>query len=107
LIARELVIAALDEPQPATRASPTKPAATSGRSSAISVAAAVLLWGEGHAPLWRYFLRLPKKKADESIAAPKGHGPRTAAYFHLHNSCFWGPTERGHDRLDRPRGAST
>jgi hypothetical protein len=33
------------------------------------------------------------KKADESIAAPKGHGPRTPAGFSLQTSRFKGPPE--------------
>jgi hypothetical protein len=39
-------------------------------------------------PLWQYFWRLLNKKANESMAAPKGHGPRALAAFSLYSSPF-------------------
>jgi hypothetical protein len=47
-------------------------------------------------PLWQYFLRL-LRKADESIAAPKGRGPRAPAAFPLQTGRFLGVREGGHD----------
>jgi hypothetical protein len=44
-------------------------------------------------PLWQYFSRL-QKRADESIAAPKGHGPRTLrGCFPCKTPVFRGPPE--------------
>jgi hypothetical protein len=48
--------------------------------------------GAGDAPLWEYFSRLLREKADESIVAPKGHGtPGPLAAFPLQTSSFQGP----------------
>lgn len=45
-------------------------------------------------PLGQYFSRLQrKKKADDSIAAPKGHGPRTARHFPCMPAVSGGPRE--------------
>jgi hypothetical protein len=41
-------------------------------------------------PLWEYFSRL--LKADEPMAAPKGHGPLDSAAFYLQIGIFLGTT---------------
>ena len=46
-------------------------------------------WAKAMPPLWQYFL-LTRKQADESIAAPKGHGPPGHAAFPLKTSSFQG-----------------
>jgi hypothetical protein len=50
-----------------------------------------LSWAKAMPPLWQYFLRL-RKEADESIAAPKGHGPPDPAAFPLQTGGFLGTT---------------
>jgi hypothetical protein len=52
--------------------------------------AAAVLVSEGHAPVVAVLLA-SAKEADESIAAPKGRGPRIPAAFSLQNGLFWGP----------------
>jgi hypothetical protein len=48
-------------------------------------------WGaKAMPPLWQYFSRLLRGKAGESIAAPKGHGPRLPAAFPLQIGTFLG-----------------
>jgi hypothetical protein len=44
-------------------------------------------------PLWQYFARVSRKKADESITAPKGHGSRTLSAFPLQTPISGGPLE--------------
>jgi hypothetical protein len=56
--------------------------------------------GEGHAPV--VAVLVASAKADESIAAPKGHGPLDPAGFFLQTGCFQGTAGRGHDRLLGP-----
>jgi hypothetical protein len=56
-------------------------------------------------PLWQYFLPLRKAKAVESIAAPKGHGPRTPAAFPLQTGHFKAPPEEAMIAVVDPRQA--
>jgi hypothetical protein len=42
------------------------------------------------------------KEADESIAAPKEHGPRNPVPFSLQTCGFRGTVEKGHDRHRGP-----
>jgi hypothetical protein len=50
-------------------------------------------------PLWQYFSPRPLAP----MAAPKGHGPHDPSQpFPCKVGAFWGPTERGHDRLHGP-----
>jgi len=59
-------------------------------------------WARAMPPLWQYFTRLRKKKPDESIAAPKGHGPRTLRAVSPAKRAFSGTAGRGHDRHRGP-----
>jgi hypothetical protein len=55
-----------------------------------------VVWGEGHAPVVAVLLAAAKNPwTDESIAAPKGHGPPAAVHFPCIAAVSWGP----------PRGA--
>ena len=56
-------------------------------------------WAKALPPLWQYFL--PLQKADESIAAPKGHGPPALRIFPC-KPAFQGTAGRSHDRLRGP-----
>jgi hypothetical protein len=49
--------------------------------------------GDGHAPLWQCCSGRQTKKADESIPAPKGHGPPDPAACPLQIANFQGPPE--------------
>jgi hypothetical protein len=51
--------------------------------------AATMMRSKARPPLWQYFSRL---QADESIAAPKGHGPPDSAIFSLQIGMFLGTT---------------
>jgi hypothetical protein len=51
-------------------------------------------WAKARPPLWQYFSPL-LKEADESIAAPKGHGPRTPAGFVPANQPLLGDRRKG------------
>jgi hypothetical protein len=63
---------------------------------------------EGHAPVVAVLRAAGKKsKADVSIAAPKGHGPRTLRPFPLQTDSFQGTAGRGHDRHRGPLGKPT
>jgi hypothetical protein len=44
-----------------------------------------------HAPLWQYFA--PAPEPEESIAAPKGHGPPDSSAFSLQTRHFCGGRE--------------
>jgi hypothetical protein len=52
-----------------------------------------VLVGEGHAPAAAVLEADEGRKQDESITAPKGHGPPDPAAFPLQSCHFWGPLE--------------
>jgi hypothetical protein len=62
------------------------------------------LVGKVVTPLGQYFLA-SAEKADESIAAPKGHGPRTPAAFPLQTGRFLGTTTGAMMSIADPRPA--
>ena len=61
-------------------------------------------WAKAMPPLWQYLARL-SKKAVESIAAPKGHGPGPCWLFPLQTGRFQGTSGRGHDRHCGPQAS--
>jgi hypothetical protein len=50
---------------------------------------------ESHAPSWQYSPPVSKKKPDESIAAPKGHGPADPCGFFPANQAVSGGRRKG------------
>jgi hypothetical protein len=54
-------------------------------------------------PVWQYFAR--QAEPDESIAAPKGHGPQTPVAFSLQTGCFQGTAGRGHVAVMGPQAS--